>query len=187
MIDRRNMLSLSLLAGAATAAPSLAATLADGDHSHDFDFLIGSWRVKHRRLKERLAGSVDWQEFDGTCVMQPVLGGAGNIDDNWLDIPGGAYRAVTLRSFDPKTARWAIWWFDGRSPHSLDVPVKGGFEDGVGTFFADDTLRGKPVRLRFQWSAITASSAEWRQALSADGGKSWEINWVMHFTRTQST
>ncbi|MES2058662.1 MAG: DUF1579 domain-containing protein [Pseudomonadota bacterium] len=183
MLDRRDMLSLSILAGAATAAPSVAATLAGGDPGHDFDFLIGSWRVKHRRLKERLTGSNDWQEFDGRCVMQPVLGGVGNIDDNWLDIPGGAYRAVTLRSYDPKTRLWAIWWLDGRNPHTLDVPVKGSFENGLGTFFADDTLRGQPVKLRFLWSAITATSAEWRQALSADGGKTWETNWIMHFAR----
>jgi len=36
---------------------------------HDFDFLVGSWRVHHRRLKERLANSHDWQEFEGTCTM----------------------------------------------------------------------------------------------------------------------
>ena len=33
----------------------------------DFDFLVGDWRVQHRRLKERLANSHEWQDFDGTC------------------------------------------------------------------------------------------------------------------------
>ncbi|WP_229726573.1 DUF1579 domain-containing protein [Sphingomonas alpina] len=183
MIDRRDMLSLALLAGAATAVPAVANSLAGDDHAHDFDFLIGSWRVKHHRLKERLTGSDAWQDFEGTCVMQPLMGGVGNVDDNWLDIPSGPYSAVGLRSYDPKNGLWAIWWLDGRSPHTIDVPVKGNFQDGVGTFLADDMLRGKPVKLRFQWSAITANSAEWRQALSADGGKTWETNWVMHFTR----
>jgi hypothetical protein len=183
MIDRRDMLSLTVLAGASAAAPAFATALAGDDHAHDFDFLIGSWRVKHRRRKERLTGSDAWQEFDGTCVMQPLMGGVGNVDDNWLDLPAGAYRAVGLRSYDPKTELWAIWWLDGRTPHTLDVPVKGNFQDGIGTFLADDTLRGKPVKLRFQWSAIAPNSAEWRQALSADGGKTWETNWVMHFIR----
>jgi hypothetical protein len=56
------------------------------DASHDFDFLFGSWRVQHRRLKERLAKSTQWVEFDGTCVTQPLLGGFGNVDDNVQDL-----------------------------------------------------------------------------------------------------
>jgi hypothetical protein len=62
-------------------------------------------------------------------------------------------------------------------------PVKGGFENGVGTFYADDTLRGKPIRVRFSWSRITTISAHFEQAFSADGGKSWETNWITDFRR----
>jgi hypothetical protein len=47
--------------------------------SQDFDFQIGSWRVTHRRLRERLVGSTDWEAFTGTSTMRPVLGGSGNI------------------------------------------------------------------------------------------------------------
>jgi hypothetical protein len=57
------------------------------------------------------------------------------------------------------------------------------FQGGVGTFFANDTFRGKPIRVRFVWSQITPSSAHWEQAFSPDEGKTWEINWKMDFTR----
>src|SRR6266403_5923537 len=30
---------------------------------HDFDFLVGRWRVHHRKLKERLANNHEWIEF----------------------------------------------------------------------------------------------------------------------------
>jgi hypothetical protein len=151
---------------------------------HDFDFLVGEWHVHHFRLKDRLADSHEWVEFDGTCALRPTMGGWGNVDDNVLNLPGGAYRAMGLRAYDPKTGQWAIWWADGRNPFGdLDPPVKGRFQDGVGTFFADDTLRGKPIRVRFTWSRITPTSAHWEQAFSPDGGKTWETNWKMDFTR----
>ncbi|HTU09868.1 MAG TPA: DUF1579 domain-containing protein [Allosphingosinicella sp.] len=153
------------------------------DAARDFDFLHGSWRVRHRRRAQWLAGNEDWTEFDGTCVCQPMLGGLGNVDDNWLELPGGAYRAVTLRAFDPGAGRWSIWWLDSRHPAQLDVPVVGGFDDGIGRFFADDLYGGRPIRIRFLWSAITGTSAEWRQAFSLDGGATWETNWEMRFTR----
>lgn len=150
----------------------------------DFDFLVGDWRVRHRRLKERLAGCAEWVEFDGTCSMRPLMEGGANVDDNVLEPPGGAYRAVGLRAFDPQTRQWAIWWLDGRTPNaSLEPPVRGRFEGGIGTFVADDTLDGKPIRVRFVWSAITPQSARWEQAFSPDGGLSWETNWQMEFRR----
>jgi hypothetical protein len=148
----------------------------------DFDFLFGIWSVAHSRLTERLTGCTDWQTFGGTCSVWPILGGRGNADDNLLHLPDGDYRAATLRSFDPATARWAIWWLDGRNPHHLDVPVIGRFTDGVGEFFADDTLRDMPIRVRFRWSRTDTASPRWDQAFSRDAGGTWETNWVMDFT-----
>lgn len=153
------------------------------DGAHDFDFLQGSWRVDHRRRKEWLTGNDEWVEFAGTSDCRPLMGGLGNVEDNWIDWPDGAYRAVALRAFDPGLGRWSIWWLDSRFPGQLDVPVVGGFDGGIGIFCADDLFRGRPVRIRFLWSAMTATSAEWRQAFSLDGGVSWETNWEMHFTR----
>ena len=153
---------------------------------HDFDFLIGHWQVHHRRLKERLADNHEWIEFEGTSVLQMVMGGYGTIDDNVLEFPGGAYRAVGLRSFDPKSGQWSIWWLDSRTPQGpLDPPVRGSFRDGIGTFFADDTFNGQPIRVRFEWSEITPTSCHWEQAFSTDSGATWETFWVMDFRRAR--
>lgn len=151
--------------------------------AQDFDFLHGPWRVDHRRLRERLRACTDWDHFDGTCTVHPLLDGQGNVDDNLLHLPGGRYRAATLRAHDPRTGRWSIWWLDGRHPDRLDVPVVGRFENGVGTFFADDTLDGRPIRVRFCWSDTQTASPHWEQAFSADGGLTWEVNWTMRFHR----
>ena len=149
----------------------------------DFDFLAGRWQVHHRRLRRRLAGNDAWDEFDGTSDARLILGGAGNVDDNIIELPAGTYRAITLRTFDATTRRWSIWWVDGRYPSRIDPPMIGGFVNGTGTFFGDDTFEGRPIKIRFIWSDITERSARWEQAFSADGGATWEGNWVMQFER----
>lgn len=146
----------------------------------DFDFLFGDWDVAHRRLKRRLVGDDQWEDFNGTCSARPILGGRGNFDENVLDLPAGRYQACTARLFNE--GRWSIWWMDGRDP-KLDPPVVGGFEEGVGRFYSDETFEGRPVRVRFEWSQITPASARWAQAMSPDGGATWETNWVMRFAR----
>ncbi len=151
---------------------------------HDFDFIAGEWRAHHRRLKDRLMGSHEWIEFDGTQRAELLMGGYANVDDNVLDVPGGGYSGVTLRAYDPKTGEWEIWWVDGRSPHAdIDPPVKGHFEHGIGTFYADDTLRGKPIKVRFTWHNLSPTRSHWEQAFSPDGGKSWEVNWTTDFEK----
>ena len=161
-------------------------TLAGPFHARDgaegFDFFIGDWTVRHQRLKRRLVGDSDWVVFGGRSTMRKILGGLGNLDENVIDLPGGAYEAITLRLFDPVDALWSIWWVDGRRP-GLEPPVRGRFENGVGTFQGDDVHEGRPVLARFIWSDITAVSAHWEQALSTDGGASWETNWLMDFQR----
>ena len=151
--------------------------------SSDFDFEIGSWRVRHRRLKERLANCTEWEEFEGTAEVRSVLGGNGNVEDNVLEFPGATYRAIALRSFDPASKTWAIWWLSSDDPHRLDVPVIGKFDDGVGAFYADEFLRGDPVQVQFLWLRTDSASPRWEQAMSKDGGKSWETNWTMDFER----
>jgi hypothetical protein len=150
----------------------------------DFDFQIGSWNVHHRRLKERLAGSGTWEEFGGRCEMRTLMAGYSNVEDNIIEIPSGTYRAVALRSFDPHTESWAIWWLDGRSPHTLETPVIGRFSDGIGEFFASDRLRDRPIKVRLRWSNIQRDSCHWDQAFSPDDGQTWETNWSMRFTRS---
>src|SRR3546814_3781788 len=75
-------------------------------NSRDFDFLVGAWKVRHRRLKKRLAGNTEWIDFDGTFINWPVLGGRGNAGDNVMNFPGAPFRGVGIRTLDPATGGW---------------------------------------------------------------------------------
>jgi len=169
----------------ADASTPVASARGDAEATgvHDFDFMFGDWRVRHRTLKP---GAHAWVEFDGTSTTRSIMGGAGNLEDNVLNPASGSYRASAVRAYDAKTAQWAIWWIDGRNPHGvLDPPVKGRFENGVGRFYSDYEQGGKAMRVRYTWTHATPSSAHWEQATSSDGGATWQTNWTMEFTRIE--
>jgi len=147
----------------------------------DFDFIIGDWTVRHRRLDSRLTGCQDWTEFSGLSSTVKTLGGFGNLEDNLLHLPDGDVRAIAVRSYCAASQSWSIWWLDGRKPGALDVPVRGSFAHQVGLFYADDVLDGQAIRVRFTWTAAPGAHPRWEQAFSNDGGASWETNWTMEF------
>jgi NIPSNAP len=150
---------------------------------HDFDFLHGSWNVHNRYLKERLKGSSDWIEFEARSDVEPLLNGFGQIDRYGAMRNGSRVEGVTLRLFNPSTGEWSLHWADTVRTGELLPPMVGRFKSGVGEFFGDEMLDGRRVLCRFHWTRTPDGLPRWEQAFSDDGGKTWETNWVMTFTR----
>jgi len=171
------------------------------DGSHDFDFLYGKWRMPNHRLKERLAGSHEWVDFITCDEGSPLPGGIGDTDfwkaSYWKDFVG-----VTVRTYDPKTGLWRIYWVDNTfSEGVIQPPVVGKFTGNVGIFEGRDTFNGRPITVRYTWTVNTKGLqaaadweralnptgarviAKWEQAFSTDGGKTWETNWYNEFIR----
>ncbi|KZN68248.1 hypothetical protein N473_07430 [Pseudoalteromonas luteoviolacea CPMOR-1] len=151
----------------------------------DFDFIIGDWQVKHRRLKDILSGAQEWIEFEGQSSTIKTLGGFGNVEDNYLHMPNQSVRAKAIRSYNSQTKEWSIWWLDGRNPTAMDTPVVGQFTNGVGRFYADEVYNGVPIKVRFVWDSTNPDMPTWQQAFSKDDGETWEVNWKMEFIRAQ--
>lgn len=156
--------------------------------AHDFDFLMGPWHIRNTRLVRRLAGCSDWEVFDATSCARPLPGGIGNCDDFTPLAWNAGFVGMSLRIYSPDTQRWSIYWLDNATggldaPGRLLPPVVGGFADGVGRFEGEELLEGRPVRVRFEWTGMQTPTPRWQQAFSDDGGATWEVNWVMEFTR----
>ncbi len=152
------------------------------DGRTDFDFFIGCWKGHNWRLRERLKGSNDWEEFEGISVARKVLGGLGNIDEVTMDRETGRLEGMTLRLYNPNSQQWSLYWassLDG----ILQTPLIGNFVDGRGEFYSQELFEGRSIFCRFIWSNITETSCRWEQAFSTDGGKTWETNWIAEFTR----
>src|SRR5215472_3556199 len=108
------------------------------DGRADFDFYVGTWKVHNRRLRERLKGSHEWEEFEGVSVAHMVLGGLGNMDEITLERPSGTVRGMTLRLFDPKMQQWSLYWADRVNGWNWNLPQIGAFKNGRGEFYAHE-------------------------------------------------
>jgi hypothetical protein len=153
------------------------------DGRGDFDFLFGRWAVRNRRLKERLQGRTEWEEFPSTYRARPILGGLGNLDEFTLDPPSGQVLAVTVRLYDPGSREWSIYWAASTGCGRFDPPMVGRFDGPRGEFFSHEVFGGRHIFSRLIWTVEGPDACRWEQAYSADGGKSWETNWIMEFTR----
>jgi hypothetical protein len=156
-----------------TGAPRLQASATSSQH--DFDYLVGRWKLRNRKLKSRLTHSTEWIAFESQVEMHQILNGLGNIDKYTDTASGTPYEGVALRLFNPKTRLWSIYWADGNSG-SLDPPVVGSFENSVGHFFARDTFNGRKIIVVFRWDVRNPQLPIWSQAFSTDDGETWEWN-----------
>lgn len=147
---------------------------------NDFDFLQGKWNVANRRQDKLLAGSTNYVEFPGHHEGGRHLDGMVSFDE--VTFPTLGTKGATMRVFDPEAEEWSIYWVSSRTGR-LEPPVVGRFVNGVGVFVGDGLYEGRPIKVRFTWSGITATSARWQQELSDDDGQTWELNWVMEFSK----
>jgi hypothetical protein len=148
-----------------------------------FDFLIGEWTVRNRRLRRPLTGTDDWYTCPANARSTTLHNGAISIDEMWFPEQGFAGSAIRLYQADRDL--WSIYWVNSDTGR-LQPPVSGRWSGSTFEAYGDDEYDGKPIMARFFWHSITPTSAVWEQAYSDDTGQSWETNWVMTWTRLPS-
>lgn len=183
-IIAKSLLRLSLalilvLPGPALAQPAPAAA---DPAPHAFDFEFGDWTCHLSRRLKPLTGSNTWVDYDGTSVVRPWWNGKANVGELRLDGSAGHIDGMSIRVYNPATRQWGISYASAAGG-SIGLPMFGGFKDGRGEFYAQDTLNDRAIFVRFIFSDITAHSFQLEQAFSDDGGKSWEPNWIAKFRR----
>jgi hypothetical protein len=158
-------------------------TVAQHDGQHDFDFLFGSWKVHCRRLLHPLTGSKEWVEFDGTNVVHEVWDGRANMDEFEADTPSGHLEGMTVRTYNTASHQWSIYWSSQKNGTIDFPPVVGEFKNGRGEFYDAEEYKGRSIFVRFLWTVNSPTSCHWEQAFSADGGKTWETNFIWDLSR----
>jgi hypothetical protein len=191
--------ALALIAGSVTAGWAIAGAGAAGTggglqppgytlertgDKHDFDYFVGGWTTKQRRLKARGVGSSDWEEYPAVECLGLYLDGLATVDELYMPTKNRA--GLTLRTFDVEKHQWSIYWVSSSTGRLDPVPTVGGFEGNRGEFYADDHEDGRPIKVRYLWNKLDQDHARWEQAFSYDD-KTWETNWVADFTRADAS
>jgi len=184
-MDARVSLRISVLVCGLMVALHAAPVVAQSPSGQrDFDFEIGTWKTRLSRLLHPLSGSTEWARYEGTTVVRKVWDGRANLVELEVDGPKGHIEALSLRLYSPETHQWSLNFANSRVG-TMAVPAVGGFSGRRGEFINPDSLDGRAILVRFVISPITSDSIRFEQSFSADGGKTWELNWVATDTRVK--
>lgn len=155
------------------------------DGAHDFDWELGHWQTRLRRLVRPLSGSSEWVEYQGTTVVRSVWSGKANLVE--LEVTGGAgqLEGLALRLYNPGSRQWSLNYSNSRGG-TLSPPYVGEFRDGRGVFYGTDDLAGRVILARFVITRPSPDIARFEQAFSDDGGATWEVNWIAEDRRVQA-
>jgi hypothetical protein len=156
------------------------------DGQRDFDFNFGTWKNRVSRLVHPLTGSKQWVEYDGISIVNKVWNGRASLFELDVSGPAGHLEGAGLRLYNPETHQWSLNWANS-SDGVINKPMIGEFKDGRGEFFDQEEFNGRIILARNGFSDITPNSSRFEQAFSDDGGKTWETNWVMTFTRQEAS
>jgi hypothetical protein len=178
-------------AAGAQAAPSSPPVVAHAgaaqhDGQHDFDYLLGSWKIHLKKLVRPLTGgAAEWVEFDGTTVCRKVWDGRAELEEfsvsnreKNLHIEG-----LALRLYNPDSHQWSIYWATPKSGAIGGPPVVGEFRGGRGEFYDQEPFNGRQIYTRYVWTNTTTKAPHFEQQYSDDGGKTWETNWITEQTK----
>jgi hypothetical protein len=152
------------------------------DGQHDFDFNVGVWKTRIKRMLDPLSGSAESLELNGTVTVRKVWGGRAQLEEIEADGPRGHWEGLTLFLYDPKTQQWSQT-FAGSANGTFSPGLIGSFHDGIGELFAQDTFNGRSIFVRARWSDITPNSHHFEEDYSDDGGTTWHPAFIANLSR----
>jgi hypothetical protein len=161
---------------------TLEITPSETSSKNDFDFYVGKWSIKNRKLKNRLSNCDEWIEFQALQEMLLIINGLGNTDNFITEFDGKPFEGRTIRLFNPKTRLWSMYWTDSNTG-ILQPPTVGSFHGNIGKFYTKDSFNGQDIIVMFEWDKTDIENPIWSQAFSIDNGNNWEHNWYMYMSR----
>jgi len=158
----------------ATAPPPPAPAPCSGPEWKQLDFWLGEWDAAWPASPGTPAGAATnriEKILDGCVVSENFAGGG----------PGGLV-GRSYSTYNPRRKKWQQTWVDNQASY---LDFVGDFSNPDEKIFAMEVTGrdGKPVQMRMVFHHIEPDAFDWRWEKSADGGKTWEVQWPIHYTR----
>lgn len=166
--------------GSTTSAPpqAVAAAPCAAAEFRQLDFWVGDWDATWPASPTSPAGK-------GTNRIEKILDGC-VVSENF-DGGGGAGGLVgkSYSTYNPRAKQWKQTWVDNQASY---MDFVGDFSRPDEKIFAMDSIGrdGKPVKMRMVFFHIAHDSFDWRWEKSTDAGKTWSVQWPIHYTRRKS-
>jgi hypothetical protein len=138
------------------------------------DFWLGEWDLTWPGDKpgETGHGTNSIRRILDGCVVQESFSGGDSMP----------LRGTSVSLFDV-TGKWKQTWVDNEGSY---LDFSGGLDNGFMIFQRESVRRdGTKAMQRMVWKNITANELDWSWESSADGGKTWQVQWPIHYKRKQ--
>ncbi len=137
-----------------------------------FDFWIGEWDLTWPGQK---AGEVG----HGTNSIKRILDGC--VVQESFSAQQDHLRGTSVSTYDSRAGKWKQTWVDN----------EGGYLDFVGELKEGQLILqrqaigkdGTKTLQRMVWKNISANELDWSWEGSRDGGKTWQVQWPIHYKR----
>src|SRR5947209_20180493 len=133
-----SLLSISPHSASATDAEQTQSPPATSDGQRDFDFAVGTWKTRVRRLLKPLSGSNDWVEGTGTVSTRKVWGGRAELEELTMDTGDTHLKGLALRLYNPKTHQWRLHWANANKGVLSDPTGFGTCKNGLGVIIDEE-------------------------------------------------
>ena len=137
-----------------------------------FDFWVGEWNLTWPGEKsgEVAHGTNSIKRILDRCVLQENFSGGDSMH----------LRGTSVSTFDARSNRWKQTWVDNEGGY---LDFVGDFSNGQMILQREAVRNGEKVLQRMVWKNISANELDWSWESSADGGKTWQVNWPIHYKR----
>ncbi len=132
-----------------------------------FDFWLGEWNATWKdggkginKISKILGECVIYEQFDAT-PSTPLIGKSYSV-------------------YNTRTKKWHQTWVDNSGAY---LDFTGQWENDKMVLSRSVEVKGKIIMQRMVWYNISDEKFDWNWEGSKDGGKTWQVNWQIQYTK----
>jgi hypothetical protein len=137
-----------------------------------FDFWVGEWELTW-------PGENPGEIGHGTNSINRIMDGC-VVQENFSGGESMHLRGTSVSTFDARSGHWKQTWVDNEGGY---LDFVGDFSNGQMILQRETVRNGTKILQRMVWKNITANEFDWNWEASSDGGKTWQVNWPIHYRR----